>query len=101
MSPGSLPILSLRGGVGTTAWALPFINILDLHGLNDRVIGRTPTDPTRARRMAHARTPPPGYVEAFAPNVRLAPLKRVVIERRDEALTKERVEAIEERWQQP
>ena len=96
-----LPILALRGGVGATAWALPFINIIDLHGLNDRVIGRTPTDPAQTRRMAHSRRPPPGYVEAFAPNVRLGPLKRVVIERREEAMTNERIQAIEKHWQMP
>jgi arabinofuranosyltransferase len=50
-----------------------------------------------ARAMAHERHPPPGYVEAFAPNV--------VVERgaaralpRPQALTAERIAAIEAEW---
>ena len=50
-----------------------------------------------ARAMAHERHPPPGYVEAFAPNV--------VVEHgvaraqpRQQPLTAERIRAIESQW---
>lgn len=92
------PILPLRGGVGTTAWALPYINVIDLHGLNDRVIGRTPPPPGQPRRMAHSRVPPPGYVAAFAPNVRILAGKRLAVDRRERILTPEDIREIERVW---
>ena len=93
-----LPILALRGGVGTTAWVLPHVNVIDLHGLNDRVIGRTPPPPGQPRRMAHARVPPPGYVEALAPNVRILPGRRVVVVAREAGWTPESVREVERAW---
>lgn len=58
-------------GVGMIGWILPDVAVIDLHGLNDRVIARNPVSAERrARRvMAHDRRPPPGYVECFRPNV--------------------------------
>ena len=44
--------------IGVPAWRLPHINILDIHGLNDYIIARTPPDPNEQRMMAHERTPP-------------------------------------------
>ncbi len=62
-----LPVLAV-GNVGVPAWMFPNVNILDLGGLNDRVIARTPARRDRLRRMAHDRHPPAGYVESFRPN---------------------------------
>ena len=57
--------------IGVPSWRLPHINILDIHGLNDHLIARTPPVPGQQRMMAHERTPPPGYIECFQANVRL------------------------------
>jgi arabinofuranosyltransferase len=64
------PVLVERS-VGVPGWVLPGVAIIDLLGLNDAVVARTPVDrPNLARSMAHDRLPPPGYVECFRPNVR-------------------------------
>ncbi len=55
--------------VGVPAWVLPEVAIIDLFGLNDRVIARSPVSAGEERLMAHERTPPPGYVRHFRPNV--------------------------------
>ncbi|MCB9880077.1 MAG: hypothetical protein H6835_20990 [Planctomycetes bacterium] len=49
------------------------------------------------RRMAHDRAPPPGYVEAFEPNVTITPAG-VVVRPRKVPLTAERVREIEAEW---
>ena len=51
------------------------------------------------RWMAHERRPPPGYVEAFEPNVVVSE-RRLVIEPREQPLTAERVRSIELEWRQ-
>lgn len=53
--------------VGWVGWAFPRAHVLDLMGLNDRVIARTPAPAGAERRMAHDRRTPRGYVEAFKP----------------------------------
>jgi arabinofuranosyltransferase len=95
---GDIPILVLPGGAGSTAWALPYINIIDLHGLNDRVIGRSPHDPDQLRRMAHSRVAPPGYIEDFSPNTRILPGKKIAVEKRERAITADDVRRIERIW---
>jgi arabinofuranosyltransferase len=57
--------------VGVPAWVLPEVAIIDLFGLSDYVIARSPLTPGKTRRMAHDRKPPEGYVECFRPNMRL------------------------------
>ncbi|WP_058880914.1 hypothetical protein [Chloracidobacterium thermophilum] len=53
--------------VGVMAWVLPYVNVIDEHGLNDYVIARNRQ--ATGDIMAHFRRPPPGYVECFRPNV--------------------------------
>jgi arabinofuranosyltransferase len=53
--------------VGYVAWVLPNVAIIDHFGLNDYYVARNLEN--TAERMAHSRTPPPGYVAAFSPNV--------------------------------
>lgn len=62
------PVLPARV-VGMVSWVYPNVAVLDLFGLNDRVVARSPLPPGE-RLMAHARVPPPGYVECFRPNAR-------------------------------
>ena len=88
--------------VGVMGWVFPRINVLDLLGLNDYVIARTPTDPSESRtprRMAHERPAPRGYVEAFAPNVVVNETRAtVVIHPRAKPLTAADIRAIEQKW---
>lgn len=60
--------IAAGGTVGVPSWVLPRVNILDLLGLNDRVVARNPHLRGTRRTMAHDRQPPPGYVECFRPN---------------------------------
>ena len=85
-------------GVGVAGWALPRINIIDVSGLNDFVIARTPHDPNSPRHIAHDRKPPDGYVESFMPNVWLTGMKRIKIGQRKVPLTKENIIESEQGW---
>jgi arabinofuranosyltransferase len=73
------------GSVGLAGWALPNVGIIDLRGLNDRVIARapipTPHEPSQLRSMAHDRAPPPGYLDCFRPNVGNDPNGIIVVPR--------------------
>lgn len=51
-----------------------------------------------ARRMAHERMPPPGYVEAFEPNVDVGPDGAVLVQPRATPMTAARIRAIEAEW---
>ena len=56
--------------VGVAAWTLPRVYILDMFGLNDYVIARTPLPVGQGHgSMGHERHAPPGYAEAFMPNI--------------------------------
>jgi arabinofuranosyltransferase len=52
--------------IGIASWVLPNCAILDLRGLADYVIARTPS---QLEYLGHDRRAPPGYMEAFQPNV--------------------------------
>ena len=69
--------------VGVVGWVLPHVALIDRYGLTDRVIAHHPLEAPRAefRLMAHDRTPPPGYVECFRPNVTIAGRVATVAER--------------------
>jgi arabinofuranosyltransferase len=58
-------------------------------------IARTADAP---RRMAHERLPPPGYVEAFEPNVDVDDAGRITVRPRERPMTAERIRAIEAEW---
>ncbi|HPM76729.1 MAG TPA: hypothetical protein PK961_06525 [bacterium] len=96
--------------VGVAGWVLPEVAILDTLGLNDRVIAHNPVVFYHPRNMAHDRRPPKGYVECFAPNVRVntrltmrhAPRNRnrpwFRFESREQPLTDDRIRACEEKF---
>jgi arabinofuranosyltransferase len=48
--------------------------------------------------MAHERMPPPGYVEAFEPNVEVGPDGAVLVQPRATPMTAARIRAIEAEW---
>ncbi len=88
--------VAAAGSVGVVGWVLPRANILDLLGLNDRVIARGPARPNTRRKMGHDRFPPAGYVECFSPNVRLRYQKARTVPRHP-PLTAEDIRACESR----
>jgi len=92
------PVMAYWGGIGGLAWALPHVNFIDLFGLSDRVIARSPAVNKDSRRMAHDRIAPEEYVNAFRPNVVLGEGRRVRIVPRAHALTAEEIMAIEQSW---
>ncbi|MEI6147786.1 MAG: hypothetical protein WCS01_01710 [bacterium] len=98
MSGEDFPVLATHT-VGILGWVLPRVNIIDLHGLNDYVVARTPHPWYMTRHMAHERYPPSGYVEDFVPNVTLEG-KKITVTPRAKALTAADIIAIERRWVQ-
>jgi arabinofuranosyltransferase len=84
--------------VGVPAWSLPRFHIVDSVGLNDYVIARTPVPRHRRGYMAHERTPPPGYIESFLPNIQFNRARRLIELRRVRPLTDARIREIERRY---
>ncbi|MBC8066754.1 MAG: hypothetical protein IAG13_00345, partial [Deltaproteobacteria bacterium] len=94
IGPEGVPIAA-SGEAGYISWVLPHVAIIDTFGLNDYYIARN-TEHTQML-MAHSRTPPPGYVEAFKVNtyVKNGTWK---VKRRKHPLTAEHIVAIERRF---
>ncbi len=92
-----LPVHAFQA-VGVAAWTLPHVAIIDLLGLNDLVVARTPVDLTRPRGMAHERRAPEGYADCFRPNVFLRPGLGLRVVERETPLTEEDVRACEAEW---
>ena len=82
--------------VGVRGWVLPEVAIIDLFGLNDRVIARSPIQAFAERHMAHDRSPPPGYVGCFRPNLDILN-GTIQLRHRAQPLTDERIRACESR----
>ncbi|MET0390652.1 MAG: hypothetical protein ABW321_32065, partial [Polyangiales bacterium] len=61
--------LAAAGTIGVIGWVLPGCYVLDILGLNDYVVARTPLPEGQERYMAHDRSVPPGYLERLMPNV--------------------------------
>lgn len=93
----------VEGVVGVPGWTLPNVAVIDSFGLNDRTIARRPVvaRSNESRRMAHDRTPPPGYVDCFRPNVTVEGGKAIV-RPRPAPLTDEEIRSCESRdWNAP
>lgn len=81
--------------VGVPGWMFPDLAIIDLYGLNDRVIARHPPPPGEKRVMAHERRPPPGYAECFEPLLLFKDGVHAHVPPRSRALTADRIRACE------
>ena len=57
--------------VGVVGWVFPNAHVIDPLGLNDYVVARSPLAVGAPRAMAHDRRPPPGYLDAFRPGLRI------------------------------
>jgi arabinofuranosyltransferase len=55
--------------VGYPGWVFPHVAVIDMWGLNDRVIARAPASESDTRLMAHDRVAPAGYLECFEPDL--------------------------------
>jgi arabinofuranosyltransferase len=96
MSREGFPVF-VEGTVGVPAWVMPHVNIMDVHGLNDFVIARTPVPEDQVRVMAHTRRPPPGYIQSFRPNVIRAE-SGITTRVRKKPLTADEIHALERSW---
>ncbi len=83
--------------VGIPGWVMPNVAIIDKYGLNDYVIARNPATGKKRRGMAHARRPPPGYVECFEPNTRRR-RRRIQVQPREQPLTDQDIVECERRY---
>jgi arabinofuranosyltransferase len=76
MSPDTLPddAVWVREAVGIAPYYVRRVTVIDLFGLTDAVIARTPVDrPNAERTMAHDRHPPPGYLDSRGVNIDIGP----------------------------
>ncbi len=83
--------------VGMLGWVYPHAAIIDILGLNDWVVARTPMTHDRGRVMAHDREPPPGYMGEFSP-VLYTREGKLHFSERSAPLTDEQIMDIEARW---
>ncbi len=76
MARGWLPddAVMAMGSTGIKSYYLPYLKVIDIHGLTDATIARNPvTKLNHERFMAHDRRPPPGYLEERGVNIRIYP----------------------------
>ena len=84
--------------VGVPSWMMPHVNIVDVLGLNDYVIARTPL-PSGIDMMAHSRRPPAGYVDSYLPNL-LYDGKVWFVRERTPPLTAAKIAELERTWRE-
>ena len=59
-------------GIGIMPFYVPDLTIIDIKGLTDATVARNPvTPPNHMRRIAHDRSPPPGYLQRRGVNFHL------------------------------
>ena len=59
--------------VGVVPYYLPDLTFVDNYGLTDKTVARSPFTRVGARRLAHERIPPPGYLEERGVNFTIYP----------------------------
>jgi len=90
--------VAVAGNVRWLGWVLPNVAIIDMVGLNDYVVARTPPPDDGLRMMAHDRVAPPAYLACFRPNVRLPGGGRVEVVPRPVPLDDATIRACERSW---
>ena len=79
MERGVIPddALMAGGALGIRFYHLPDLKVIDIFGLTDATVARSPvTTPNHQRIIAHDRQPPPGYLEERGVNFTLRPAAR-------------------------
>ncbi len=98
LDPGDYPVMNLPC-VGVPGWVFPYMNIIDLHGLNDYFIARSAPIQREERQMAHDRWPPEGYVESFQPNYSMREPRALLYLERDHVFTAASIIRLEKYWE--
>jgi arabinofuranosyltransferase len=96
ISPNGFPVHATLC-VGVPGWVLPRVSVIDMFGLNDYVIARSPLRKLEERLMAHSRKPPRGYVESYRPNVGFQ-RGQLTVGTRSEPMTAETIAKNERYW---
>lgn len=91
------PVLA-AGNVGLVGWILPNVAVLDVLGLNDYLVARTPPPEGEERTMAHDRLAPPDYIACYRPNVSIDLAHGVSLRPRTPPLTDDEIAACEQTW---
>jgi arabinofuranosyltransferase len=84
--------------VGVVGWVFPNAHVIDPLGLNDYVVARTPLAVGAPRAMAHDRRPPPGYLDAFRPGLRIGADFQMMKTEREAPLHDAEIREIERRY---
>ena len=66
--------------IGVLFYYLPELTVIDMHGLTDVIVARTPLNrkSNSERKMAHDRLPPPGYLQERGANIIVHGAERTV-----------------------
>lgn len=88
----------LAGNVGVIGWVFPNVAVIDVLGLNDYTVARTPVPEGGERAMAHERLAPPDYLACYAPNLSVVLPRSYRFAPRERPLTDERIAACEREW---
>jgi arabinofuranosyltransferase len=84
---------------GIAGWRFRRAHAIDIFGLNDYVVARTPPKTAEsARVVAHARQPPEGYVNAFRTNMIVTPSRISPFRKRKVPLEDAEIREIESRF---
>ena len=86
----------LTTGAGVTAWSFSKAHIIDYYGLSDYVVARNRPYKENMKIIAHARRPPPGYVEAIRPNLTVTPTQITDFKPREKPLLDDNIREIEQ-----
>ena len=82
MERGIIPDDAVMNGnsIGILFYYLPELTAVDMHGLTDITVARTPLrdKSNRRRELAHDRLPPPGYLEERGVNIFVRPAAHTV-----------------------
>lgn len=88
----------LAGNVGLIGWNFPNVAVLDVLGLNDYVVARTPVPVEAERAMAHDRLARPDYLACYRPNLSIQLPRRYSLRERRPPLTDSDIAACERTW---
>jgi arabinofuranosyltransferase len=88
----------LAGNVGLIGWVFPNVAILDVLGLNDYVVARTPVPGDEERAMAHDRLAPRDYLACYRPNLTIQLPRRYTLRERATPLSDAEIAECEKSW---
>ncbi|MEE2663168.1 MAG: hypothetical protein VX681_03550 [Myxococcota bacterium] len=88
----------LAGNVGRIGWVFPNVAVLDVLGLNDYVVARTPVPGEEERAMAHDRLARPDYLACYRPNLTIQLPRRYTLRERKPPLTDAEIAECERIW---